>query len=265
MSVMQLRAFARLFVGVPVMMGVLVACDEDYGSGPDDTPLPQGNVLTATGDVSAKVAEFRALLGDPANGGTAGEQVTGRREIGWDGAGANPFNNRNDFPADFFNNQTKAGAVFATDGTGFRNDSTLFAGVDPSYADQFNFFSANRIFSPIGSPRMDVLFRVAGEATAAAVTGFGVVFVDVDKSGVASIEPYDASGRSLGVFAAPVRSDANGLSFVGVKFDTAIIARVRIRSGESAIAVGVKDASAGGAADLVVMDNFLYGEPHKQQ
>jgi len=33
----------------------------------------------------------------PANGGIAGEQPAGRREINWDGAAAIPFNNRNDF------------------------------------------------------------------------------------------------------------------------------------------------------------------------
>jgi hypothetical protein len=250
----------QLLTAAVVVLG-LAGCDDDsYGPG---NPPPQGTVVTASGDIAAKVTEFRTLLGDPANGGTAGEQTAGRREIGWDGAGANPFNNRNDFPADFFNNQTKAGAVFSTSGTGFRNDSTLFVGVDASYPAQFNFFSANRIFTAVGSERMEVILRVAGEATPAVVTGFGVVFVDVDRANVATIEPIDRSGTSLGVFAAPVRSDAGGLSFVGIKFDTPIIARVRIRMGEAALGAGVRDVSAGGAYDLVVVDNFIYGEPHR--
>jgi hypothetical protein len=239
----------------------LAACDDGYGSGPDDEePLPQATVVTASGDITAKVTEFRTLLGDPANGGTPGEQPAGRREINWDGAGANPFNNRNDFPADFFKT---VGAVFVTDGTGFRNDSTLFRDLDPTFPEQFNFFSANRTFAPVGSASMDVLFRVAGDTTKATVTGFGVVFADVDKANVATIQPYDVDGRSLGTFSAPVRSDANGLSFVGVKFDSAIVARVRITSGEASVTAGAKDVSAGGTADLVVMDNFLFGEPHK--
>lgn len=54
-------------------------------------------------------------------------------------------------------------------------------------------------------------------------------------------------------------SDAEGLSFVAVKYDTAIVARVRIRSGEAALANGIRDTSAGGLYDLVVMDNFVYG------
>ena len=259
----RMRAGKRLLFMTPLLLAA-AACGDDYDTidEPYTPPAPQA-VITATGDIAAKVAEYRTLLGDPANGGTAGEQPAGRREIGWDGAAANPFNNRNDFPADFFNNQSKSGAVFATDGIGFRNDSTLFQEIEPTNADQFDFFSANRIFAPVGSPQMDVLFRVAGENTVASVTGFGVVFVDVDKANVASIELYDTQGRSLGVFAAPTRSDDKGLSFVGVKYSTAIVARVRIRSGEAGLAAGVKDLSAGGNADLVVMDNFIYGEPHK--
>ena len=53
-------------------------------------PGPQATVVTATGDIAGKLAEFRTLLGDPSNGGTAGQQPAGRREVNWDGAGARP-------------------------------------------------------------------------------------------------------------------------------------------------------------------------------
>src|SRR2546426_12701368 len=89
---------------------------------------------------------FRAILGAP-NGGGTGQQPAGRREINWDGAAAIPFNNRNDFPADFFNTTVKAGAVL------------------------------NNVFAPIGSNQFDQLFQVAGQP--ALVRGFGVVFSDV--------------------------------------------------------------------------------------
>src|SRR5438552_13903943 len=125
---------------------VTIAC----GAASESDPAPQATVFMATGDVAAKVDEFRNALG-PSNGGTAGEQPTGRREINWDGAAANPFNDRNDFPADFFNTTVKAGAVFTTPGTGFRNDSTLFSEINPDYAAQFLFFSATNVFAPIGS------------------------------------------------------------------------------------------------------------------
>ncbi|MGH7719927.1 MAG: hypothetical protein ACREON_13925 [Gemmatimonadaceae bacterium] len=257
----QARAARVLGAAVGAITIVLTAaCSDD-----DDAPLapvgPEATVITASGDIAAKVTEFRALLGEPSNGGTAGQQGSGRREIGWDGGAANPFNNRNDFPADFFNTVAKNGAVFTTPGTGFRNDSLKFAEIDASYAAEFNTFSPTKIFSPVGSNVTDVLFRVAGSPTPAAVTGFGIVFTDVDVARSAKIELFDEDGRSLGVYDAPVRSDAAGLSFVGAHFDEAIVARVRITTGTGALGAGVKDVSAGGALDLVVMDNLIYGEP----
>ena len=46
-------------------------------------------------------------------------------------------------------------------------------------------------------------------------------------------------------------------------FPTAMVARVRITSGDAAVNNGVLDLSAGGSADLVVMDDFIFGEPIK--
>jgi hypothetical protein len=68
-------------------------------------------------------------------------------------------------------------------------------------------------------------------------------------------------GKSLGRYYAPKRSDANGLSFVGAKYDAAIVARVKITCGNGALGAGVNDVSSGGTLDLVVVDNFVYGEP----
>ena len=240
----------------------LVACGDDYGDAIAPVPsAPSPTVLVASGDLTARVAEFRTLLGEPSNGATAGQQATGRREVSWDGAGARPFNNRNDFPADFFNTTARNGVVFNTPGTGFRNDSTLFVELDASNATEFRTFSPTQLFAPVGSPVMDVQFRVAGAPTPASVTGFGVVFSDVDRAGSARVEAFDATGRSLGRFDAPVRSDSTGLSFVGFRFTQAIVARVRITSGTAAIAAGMRDVTSGGTADLVTMDNFIFGEP----
>jgi len=246
-----------------VALAAASACS-DYGS--DPAPVDPGLVVTtvsASGNIAARVDEFRALLGDPSNGGTAGEQPAGRREIAWDGAAANPFNNRNDFPAAFFNTTVKSGAVFSTPGTGFRNDSLKFAEVNAAYAEQFAAFSPTKIFSPVGANVMDVLFQVAGQPTPARVTGFGVVFSDVDVAGATTIQYFDATGASLGTFAAPVRTDASGLSFVGVVYSQAVVARVRITLGTGAIGATVNDVSGGGTADLVVTDNFIYGEPRR--
>jgi hypothetical protein len=260
-SLRTARAFGRPMLLVAVACS-LFACDDDYDDVVAPVPAtPSPTVLVASGDLTTRVAEFRTLLGEPSNGATAGQQATGRREISWDGAGARPFNNRNDFPADFFNTTARNGVVFTTPGTGFRNDSTLFVELDATNATEFRTFSPTQLFAPVGSPVMDVHFRVAGAPTPASVTGFGVVFSDVDRVGSAHLEAFDAMGRSLGRFEAPVRSDANGLSFVGFRFPQAIVARVRVTGGTAAIGAGIRDLTSGGAADLVTVDNFIFGEP----
>ncbi len=252
-----MRTFRWLGLAV---VGVMMACSDHPVIAPN--PAPVATLYTATGNIAAKVDEFRNALG-PSNGGTAGEQATGRREINWDGAGANPFNNRNDFPANFFNTNVKAGAVFTTAGTGFRNDSTLFSEINPTYATEFNFFSPTKIFAPVGSNLLDQLFQVAGQPTPAVVRGFGIVLSDVDLADQTTIQLFAQDGSLLGTYAAPVRSDAGGLSFVGVTFTESIIARVRITLGTGALGATVNDVTSGGTVDLVVLDNLIYGEPKK--
>jgi hypothetical protein len=221
-------------------------------------------VFTATGDIAPRVAEFRTALGDPLNGapGTIPSK-DGRREIKWDGA-ALPTND-NPFPGDFFNTTVKAGAIFTTDGSGFRNSDNDFSDINPAYADDFNAFSPLKTFMPVGSEKMTVSFRVPGTETLAASRGFGVVFSDVERQGAASIKLLDAEGRSLGQYHAPVRSDANGFSFVGVVFASEIVAEVQITSGQRALGADVQDLSDGGNLDLAVMDDFLYAEPQEIQ
>lgn len=241
------------------VVAVMMACSDDQVV--DPTPVgPQPTVITATGDITAKVDEFRNALG-PSNGATVGEQPAGRREIAWDAPATNPFDNQDDFPADFFNTNLTVGSVYTTAGSGFRNDSTLFSEINPTYAAQFGFFSPNKIFSPIGSNQLDQLFQVAGQPTPAVTRGFGIVFSDVDLADATTIQLFAQDGSSLGTFSAPVRSDAAGFSFVGVTFTEAIIARVRITLGTGALGANVNDVTAGGTVDVVVLDNVIYGEP----
>ena len=242
------------------LVALTAGCSEDQVVKPN--PLPQATVFKATGDIAAEVDRFRNALG-PSNGGTPGQQPDGRREISWDGAAANPFNDRNDFPPDFFNTVATVGAVYTTDGIGLRNDDMLFGDVNPTYSSEFNFFSPTKVFAPVGSNTLDQLFQVAGQPTPAVVRGFGIVFSDVDVADKTTIEPLARDGSSLGTFSAPVRTDATGLSFVGVLFDDSIIARVRITLGTGALDLTVNDITAGGSVDLVVLDNVIYGEPKK--
>lgn len=211
--------------------------------------------FTASGDIGATLIEFRGALGDPVNGGTPGPLAGGRREIKWDGAPSG------ELPGDFFNTVVKAGAIFSTDGAGFLNSAGDFAEINPAYADDFNAFSAPKTFMPIGSAELLVDFRIPGTETPATTRGFGVVFSDVERVGAASIKLFDAEGRSLGQYHAPIRSDPAGFSFVGVVFDAPLVAQVRITSGQRALGAGVQDLSDGGRLDLAVMDDYLYAEP----
>src|SRR5262245_187733 len=222
-----------------------------------DEPLLPHQVVTGSGDISGSVAQFRALLGDPLNGVTPGSQPAGRREINWDAVPAG-FTDNDALPGDFFNTRSPRGAVFT--GPAFRVSDRNLAEVDPSYARQFTFFSPQKTFAVEGSTVMETEFQVPGTTTPALVRGFGVVFVDVDRQGSATLEFSGPSG-SLGTFEAPVQSAGSSLSFLGVVFQDTVVSRVRIVSGRAPIGAGVKDLSDGGSQDLVVMDDFLYSEP----
>lgn len=217
-------------------------------------------VVKATGDISGAVDEYRGLLGEPNNGAAPGAQPVGRREINWDGVPP-AVTNTNEFPADFFNTNSPRGVVFSTPGTGFRVSDNNFADVNQTYARELNFFSPIKTFSPVGSNVTEVRFFEAGSATAAHTTGFGAVFSDVDRGRSAVIEYLDDQGRRLLVISAPPGADQGGLSFVGAVFNTPIVARVRIFTGRGPLGAEIDDISSGGVPDLVILDDFLYGEP----
>jgi hypothetical protein len=245
----------RISSALILSAAILPACG-DYG----DDDGPEATVVAASGDVTAARDQFRLLLGDPSNGGTAGQQPAGRREVNWDGVPAAVTNN-DAFPARFFNSNSTRGLVTTPLGTGLRVSDLDMSDVNPSYAAQFDAFTQKKTFAVSGGTAMDVTFEVAGEATVAAVKGFGVVFSDVDVAGSASIELYGEDGDSLGRFDAPVRSGGTSFSFLGAAFDEPIVTRVRIVSGQAALSADIDDVTDGGTSDLVVMDDFFYGEP----
>lgn len=241
-------------------IALLAGCNDDPVAPQPDPNAPL--VFAAVGDsaaVVAKVNDFRTALGGASNGG-APPTTTGRREIGWDGVPAN-LTNVDNFPAEFFNVTARRGAVFTTNGSGLRVDSTDFAAINPAYANEFRFFSQKRTFAAIGSTRMDAHFQIVGLPVPGLVTGFGVIFSDVDRAGSAKLEFFDADGKSLGVFEALARPGRREPSFIGAVFPTATVARVRITSGQANLGAAVNDVSAGGTADLVIMDDFILGEP----
>lgn len=250
-------------VTLAIAFSTVAACgsyDNDYDSNPT-APLPPSTSFTASGDLTAKLVEFRAALGEPNNLSTAGQQPGGRREVNWEGVTAT-ITNTNLFPSDFFNVNVTRGLITTTPGSAQRVSDNDFGDINAQYDVEFEQFSGTKTFMAVGSNIIDVAFRVAGSNQPAAVKGFGVVFSDVDVAGSAKIEMFDATGRLIGQALAPVRSDSLGRSMVGMTFQSAIVVRVRITSGQGALGGAVQDLStAGGTLDLVVMDDFFYSEP----
>jgi plastocyanin len=245
-------------------LALAAGCSDTNAPTPPVLPPPPVYATFETlGDsvsIAAKLVEFRAALGGLLNAPNTPPADSGRREINWDGVPA-ALTNVDTFPASFFNANSKRGAVYSTPGTGLRVDSTDFAAVNAGVAAQFTTFSAKKLFMPVGSNQVDVDFRLVGTTTAGLVKGFGAVFADVDKPGSTTIEFFDAHDVSLGVITAPNHGGAKLLSFVGAVFEAPIVARVRITSGDATLTdVGI-DVSDGGTLDLVVMDDFVYGEP----
>ena len=91
------------------------------------------------------------------------------------------------------------------------------------------------------------------------------MFTDVDqpdgvaastKRGSTFIEYFDRNGRLLFSSFVPASPGDGSLSFFGIKFDDARIASVRIQAGD--VAPGPNDDKK---HDIVMMDDFIYGEP----
>lgn len=208
--------------------------------------------------------QFRTDVGGGVVAGANGSFGGVRREINWDGV-PDARSAPNPLPADFFNVNSPRGAVFSTPGTGFEVSGNAgvapiqFDDINPNYSSLFTTFSAQRLFTAIGSNILDVSFFRPGTTTPAATSGFGAVFTDVDLAATTSIELFDLANNSLGVFFVPNVAGANeSLSFLGVSYATSIITRVRITSGNAALAAGVDETAV---LDLVAMDDFLYAEP----
>lgn len=281
------------FFRLAIVLGLLSACTvipvglADAQDNTVQTPAivdRSASVFQAAGpnslSIQSTVDQFRAKLGAP--NGNNPPALSGRREINWDGGSTtnltttvsgNPF-------AGFL---VTRGALFTTpDGAGFIQapasaDPNLFppgglAGFfnNPTYKDIFSTFSASRLFSAIGGKVTEVNFFVPGGGNVpAAVTGFGAVFSDVDlpdgsgpgekrgnRFASTLIEYYGIDGELLFSSFVPASPGDGGLSFLGIAFRDARIARVRITSGN--VAPGPDDFDK---QDVVMMDDFIYGEP----
>src|SRR5205809_2313403 len=227
--------------------------------------------------IQGAVDSFRALLGDN-NLNNPGPLHKGRREINWDGGNPNVLDTT--APVTPFNTFLDGrGSQFKTPGLGLSQAppsggpqgglAVLFG--NPTYGTTFRAFSKSRLFTPVGSNVTEGSFFIPGTngTVPATVRGFGAVFADVDQpdgSGPGGkhgnrrastlIEYFDQRGRLLFSSFVPASPGDGGLSFFGIVFDDARIARVRIETGDVA-----PEPNDDQRHDIVVMDDFIYGEP----
>jgi hypothetical protein len=184
--------------------------------------------------------------------GRAGRPVR-RREINWDGVPSPPIpiHSRRLLP--------RPRAAIDTPGTGF--EVSAKAGNPTATPVRFNnpefqAFSQERLFAPVGSNTYDSHFFVPGTGTQATTSAFGVVFTDVDVTGSAKIEYFDSAGALLDTVVAPASLNG-GLSFAGESFNAGErVARVRVTSGTTTTLT-----SDPAGQDAVAQDDFIYGEP----
>jgi hypothetical protein len=259
------------------LLSMLLAVSEAAPEAKQPTPL----VFQAAGpdgaSIQSTVDAFRAALGDN-NLNNPGPLQKGRREINWDGgnpkvldttAPVNPF-------LTFLNTR---GSQFKTPGLGLSQAppsggpqgglAVLFG--NPTYGNIFKAFSKSRLFTPVGSNITLASFAIPGTNgnAPATVRGFGAVFTDVDQSdGIVPaigrrastfIAYFDRNARLIFSSFVPAAPGDGNLSFFGIKFDDARIASVLIKTGD--VAPGPNDDEN---HDIVMMDDFIYGEPQLQ-
>ena len=200
--------------------------------------------------IAATSDAFRAAVGG------------GRREINWDGV-PGTVADPNLLPGNFFNTTSPRGAVFSTPGTGFLVSANA-GGATPTlfgFPNDFQAFSAQRLFTAVGSNITDVTFFVPGTAIAATTSAFAAIFVDVEVARATKMEFFDPSDSLI--FSRDVLVGGNqGLSFLGAVANAGEkIARVRLTSGANTI---TSNGNLGNPSDdVVVMDDFLYAEPNQ--
>jgi hypothetical protein len=259
------------------LLSMLLAVSETAHA--QGTPLVFQAAGPNAASIQSTVDAFRAVPGlETNNGNNPGPLQTGRREINWDGGNPNVLDTTAPVtPFNVFLNTR--GSQFTTPGIGLSQAppsggpqgglAVLFG--NPTYGTIFRTFSPSRLFTPVGSNKTEAFFFVPGSngTVPATVRGFGAVFTDVDQpdgSGPGGkhgnrhastlIEYFDQHGRVIFSSFVPASPGDGNLSFFGIVFDDARIARVGIETGD--VAPGPNDDRH---HDIVVMDDFIYGEP----
>lgn len=261
---------ALLFVVVSMHMG---------GAFARYCPKYKFKVVTATSHnaygLTSAVEKFQKLLGGENNVDALGPLKEGFRAINWDGAGV-PF----DMPFDFFNTDVPRGALFFAKGQKFAVSNPAkpppkddrFSSLNKAASRDFITFSPKRLFTPVKDNKLVQKFVIPGDKKRASVSGYGAVFVDVDKKDTTFMKFTDKHGCPIATIYIPPKS--KGLSFVGIKVFKKIvrgrafsvkapIAKVAFKLGNKAIVKKYGYKYNKYANDVVVLDDLFYGEPQK--
>jgi len=275
-AAMKRRITATVIAAFGLLSMVLAVSETAQAQARDYVPPAVFQAAGATAaSIQSTVDAFRARLGDPNNLNNPGPLgPKGRREINWDGgnpnildttAPANPF-------VTFLNTR---GSQFQTPGLGLSQAppsggpqgglAVLFG--NPAYGHIFRAFSLSRLFTPVGSNITEASFSIPGTngLVPARVRGFGAVFTDIDQpdgvgagvgGGSTQIQYFDRNGALIFTSFVPASPGRGSFSFFGIVFHDARIASVVIKTGD--VAPGPNDDRR---HDIVMMDDFIYGEP----
>jgi hypothetical protein len=248
----------RWLAAVLLASFLLSACDKDK----DDEKVI---IVSGTGDIQSTVDKFRSVLGGQLN--TTPGAVGGYREVNWDAVPDELVGKA--MPHNFFNTvgesvpaSRQRGLTYDPGAGEFRVSATDFIEVNNTTGGEFAAFSGNKTFANISSDLWPIKPEVPGQAVAATVRGFGIVFSDVDVANSTFLEFYNEN-KSLGKFFVPVRSGQSSFSFLGVYFKSDKVTSVKVGH-QGTLVTGGKDVSDGGTNDLVILDNFIYDEPVKK-
>lgn len=249
------RYISKIIYAGIVAIGLLSSCKKESES--------DIVVVSASGNINAKIDEFRQLLGATLN--TAPGAVGGRREINWEGVPDSLLGKT--LPNDFFNPEgndpalavRQRGIQYEPSGT-FMVSNSNFEEINSQASGQFAAFSGSKSFANTTSNLWNITPEVPGLNVAATVKGFGIVFSDVDVANSTFIEFFNEQ-KSLGKFFVPVRSGSTSHSFLGVYFKKEKVTKIRVGH-DGVLGDGQKDITQqAGARDLITLDDFLYDEP----
>lgn len=250
-----------------LLLAILVVC-----AGPASAQTVRSGSGASPADIQGVVSQFRTDLGGGIVPGPNGSYGGVRREITWDSvpdALATPA----DLPGDYFNTVSPRGIVMTPesnnlnptlrvsqdDDTGGDPDPDLvrFSDLNPDYAAAFQAFSGQRIFAPHFTTNVSVRFFIPGTTSPGVVRGFGAVFTGVENGYGTVVTLLDSADQQIGRYVVP-QGPHGGLSFLGVSFPDAQIARVILQIGNTFL--GGTDEFLP-TVDAVAADDFIYSEP----